>query len=32
MQLAKDEFRSRPLVVAGGFFALGFIGARLLRS
>lgn len=32
MALARDEFRSRPLVVAAGAFALGFLGARLLRS
>jgi hypothetical protein len=32
MQLARDEFRARPLAITGGFFALGFIGARLLRS
>lgn len=32
MLMAKDEFRSRPLVVAAGAFALGFLGARLLRS
>lgn len=32
LQVAKDEFRARPLAVAGGLFALGFIGARILRS
>ncbi|MDQ3265647.1 MAG: hypothetical protein M3Y59_18645 [Myxococcota bacterium] len=32
LRMAKQEFRSRPLAVAAGFFALGFVGARLLRS
>lgn len=30
--MAKDEFRQRPLALAAGAFALGFLGARLLRS
>lgn len=32
MVLAQREFKSRPLAVAAGAFALGFLGARLLRS
>lgn len=32
LRMAKQEFRSRPLAVAAGFFALGFVGARLLRT
>lgn len=30
--LARDQVRERPLIAAAGFFALGFFGARLLRS
>lgn len=30
--MARDEFKARPLAIAAGFFALGFFGARLLRS
>jgi hypothetical protein len=32
LSMANDQFRARPLAIAAGFFALGFLGARLLRS
>lgn len=32
MSMARDEFRTRPLAVAAGCFALGFLGARLLKQ